>query len=81
GFGFSLAEAITMRVPIVASNASVYPEIVKDTSLLVDPENIEAIADMINKQLIDRKKTSLNIDISWEKVANRVYRALEKNLK
>ncbi|MCA9382515.1 glycosyltransferase family 4 protein, partial [Candidatus Dojkabacteria bacterium] len=50
GFGFSLAEAITMRVPIVASNASVYPEIVKDTSLLVDPENIEAIADMINKQ-------------------------------
>lgn len=78
GFGLALAEAISMRKPIVASDIAVYRELVKDENLLVDPENPELIADLIAKQLIDRKTTSLKVGLSWSKVGERVLNIITK---
>lgn len=78
GFGLALAEAISMKKPIVASDIDVYKELVKDHNLLIDPENPELIADLIEKQLIDRKTTSLKVGLSWSKVGERVLNIITK---
>lgn len=58
GFGLPLIEAMRCGVPVIASNASCFPEIAGDAALLVDPVNpqeiAEAIEDLIgNKALRD----------------------------
>ena len=51
GFGIVLIEAMASGKPIVATNASSIPEIVKDgwNGILVPPENAEAISDALKK--------------------------------
>ncbi|MCY3832924.1 MAG: glycosyltransferase family 1 protein [Chloroflexi bacterium] len=44
GFGFPAAEAMRYGAPVIASNTSSLPEVVGDAGLLVDPEDVSAIA-------------------------------------
>jgi glycosyltransferase involved in cell wall biosynthesis len=48
GFGMPIIEAFSCGVPVIASNISALPEIAGDTAILVDPLNIEAIADAMS---------------------------------
>jgi len=43
GFGLPVLEAMAARTPVLTSNVSSLPEVVGDTGLQVDPENVEAI--------------------------------------
>ncbi|TZG27349.1 glycosyltransferase family 4 protein [Sphingomonas montanisoli] len=45
GFGLPALEAIQLGTPVISSNISSLPEIVGDAGLLVDPYNVQAIAD------------------------------------
>ena len=48
-----LIEAMACGVPVVASNTTSVPEVVKDAGVLVDPGNIPAIAQAMQKILTD----------------------------
>ena len=53
GFGLPALEAMTVGVPVVASNRGALPEVVGDAGLLVDPTDGDAIADALERVLTD----------------------------
>ena len=53
GFGLPVLEAMTMGVPVVASNRGALPEVLGDAGLLVDPTDAVALAAAIGRMLRD----------------------------
>ena len=53
GFGMPALEAMTMGVPVVASNGGALPELVMDAGLLVDPDNDGMMANAMERVLIE----------------------------
>ena len=45
GFGLPPLEALACGVPVITSNTSSIPEVMRDAALLVDPCNVEALAE------------------------------------
>jgi len=43
GFGLPVLEAMAARTPVLTSNISSLPEVIGDTGIQVDPENVDAI--------------------------------------
>jgi glycosyltransferase involved in cell wall biosynthesis len=56
GFGLVLLEAMSVRLPIIASAVSAIPEVVQDqhNGLLVPPRDVPALADALRALLSDR---------------------------
>ena len=56
GFGLVLLEAMSHRVPIIASEVGAIPEIVVDgeTGILVEPRNVDLLARAMRRLLTDR---------------------------
>ena len=52
GFGLPAVEAMACATPVLASNTSSFPEIVGDAGLLVDPLDVDTIADGL-RRLVD----------------------------
>lgn len=52
GFGLPPLEAMSCGVPVIASNVSSLPEVVGDSGLLIDPHDVEGLANAIEK-LVD----------------------------
>ncbi len=77
GFGLPPLEAMACGTPVITSNVSSLPEVVGDAALLVDPYNVQEIANAIQRLLTDeRLKEELIIKgfervkkFSWEKAA------------
>lgn len=55
GFGLPPLEAMACGVPVVASNVSSLPEVLGDAALLVNPYNVQDLADALERVLIDAK--------------------------
>ncbi len=55
GFGLPALEAMACGTPVVVSNVSSLPEIVSDAGLLVDPEDVDGLADALGKLLSDEE--------------------------
>lgn len=53
GFGFPVLEAMASGVPVICSNVSSLPEVAGDAALLVDPLNIEELAEAMMRALED----------------------------
>jgi len=53
GFGLPPLEAMACGAPVVTSNVSSLPEIAGDAALLVDPYDVDAIADGIRRAVTD----------------------------
>ena len=49
GFGMPLLEAMEARVPVVAARAGATPETLGDAGVLVDPGDVEAFADAVER--------------------------------
>ncbi len=85
GFGFPVIEAMHCGVPVIASNTSSLPELVGDASLLVNPLEVESIAEQMNRLTnspslaaeLREKGHQQAKQFTWEKAAHDVLSALE----
>ena len=53
GFGIPVLEAGACGVPVITSNTSSLPEVAGDAALLVDPHDVDAIADAMYRLVTD----------------------------
>ena len=78
GFGLPVLEAMSHAAPVVASNRSSLPEIVGDAGLLVDPNDVPALADAVQQVVEDenvrgrlaRGAREKSRQFTWERVAS-----------
>ena len=81
GFGMPVLEAMSAGVPVLAANRAALPEVCGDAALLVDPEDVEAIAvglerlmgdEGLREQLIERGLDRV-AGFSWQKAAEQTW--------
>ncbi|HCD6531725.1 TPA: glycosyltransferase family 4 protein, partial [Klebsiella pneumoniae] len=80
GFGLPVIEAMASGIPVVTSRTTSLGEVAGDAALLVDPENINEIADAINQIILDNNCRQQLINkglmqarkFTWEEVARKV---------
>ena len=53
GFGIPPLEAMAAGVPVLVSNCTTLPEVVGDAALVVDPDDIDGVADSLESMLED----------------------------
>jgi glycosyltransferase involved in cell wall biosynthesis len=87
GFGLPVLEAMACGVPVITSNVSSLPEVAGDAALLVDPYDVEGLAEAM-RSLIESEEIRADLRkkglvqaarFSWERAARetvRVYKAL-----
>jgi glycosyltransferase involved in cell wall biosynthesis len=86
GFGIPVLEAGACGVPVITSNTSSLPEVAGDAALLVDPHDVDAIADAMYRLVTDAalraeltRRGQENIKrFSWEKCARETLAVLEE---
>ena len=77
GFGFPPLEAMSLGVPVLAGNSSSIPEITAHAACLVDPKNVDDIAQGLNRIVFDSDYRHTLIEsgyrqitkFSWERAA------------
>jgi glycosyltransferase involved in cell wall biosynthesis len=85
GFGIPVLEAGRCGLPVITSNTSSLPEVAGDAALLVDPHDVDAIADAMYRIITDRdlaaeltRRGHENVKrFSWEKCARETLAVLE----
>lgn len=87
GFGLDILNAMACGVPVVASNVGSLPEVVGDAGILVDPKDIDSIANGINEVLLAPKAKYNSMreaglvqakKFNWEKTARKTLEILTK---
>jgi len=85
GFGLPPVEAMACGVPVLTSNVCALPEVVGDAAVLVNPVDVEAIADGIRRLVNDsalreelRRKGLLRVKrFSWPETARKTWGVLQ----
>lgn len=86
GFGLPALEAMACGTPVVTSNVTSLPEVVGDAAVLVDPHDVESIADGLRRVITN---ADLRADLrvrglaraalfSWDRTAEAVRAALDE---
>jgi len=86
GFGLPLLEAMRCGTPVITSKISSMPEVVADAAILVDPYNIEEMAEAIERLLTQPALREGLIEaglarvglFSWERTAEQTLRIYEE---
>lgn len=86
GFGLPVLEAQACGTPVLASNTSSLPEVAGDSALLVDPLDVNAMAEAMERLLVDtqlrqslREAGQKNIQrFSWARCAEETLAVLER---
>jgi glycosyltransferase involved in cell wall biosynthesis len=79
GFGLPPLEAMSCGTPVITSNLTSIPEVVKDAGILINPYNedelMDAIIKLLNnenlKKLYSEKGLKRSSEFSWDKTAER----------
>lgn len=66
GFGIPLIEAIESKVPVITSFGSCFSEAAGPSSIFVDPRNEQALAEQIEKVLLDGALADSMVTASYE---------------
>ena len=84
GFGLPPLEAMQLGVPVICSNTYSLPEVVGDAAELVDPQDPEAVAQVMvrlagderrRKELVKRGKERIK-RFAWNEIAGRYWRTI-----
>ena len=59
GFGMPVLEAMAAGAPVIASNVSALPEVVGDSGILIDPDDIEDLTEAMERVLEDQQTAAL----------------------
>jgi len=86
GFGLPVLEAFACGTPVVTSNVTAMPEVAGNAALLVNPLDIEQMADALYKTLSDdalrsdliRKGLRRAQEFTWKKAAQKTLKVYEK---
>ncbi len=78
GFGLPLLEAMSVGCPVIASNVTSIPEVVNESGILLDPDDLEGWTETMDKLLNDsglRAELSSRgrrraADFTWERAAS-----------
>jgi Glycosyltransferase len=89
GFGLPPLEAMASGTPVVASDISIFREILSDAALLVNPFDVAAIGDGIHKTITDEqfretliaKGRSRAKDFNWQTTARLTLQAYQEAMK
>lgn len=89
GFGLPPLEAMACGTPVISANISSLPEVIGDAGLLVDPYNIDELAQAIERLLTDNEVyTRLKGKIvtqaekfSWQETAKQTLAVFQKSLR
>ncbi|MFA6097252.1 MAG: glycosyltransferase family 1 protein [Candidatus Paceibacterota bacterium] len=68
GFGFPPLEAMSHGVPAITSNVSSLPEAVGDSAIMVDPYDLDELANAIENVLTDDKLRDILIKKGFERI-------------
>ncbi len=87
GFGLPVLEAMACGLPIITSNLSSLPEVAGEAGILIDPQDVFAIRDAIQRALtrhdfLAQQSLQQASKFSWQKTAQQtleVYQNLIKN--
>ncbi len=88
GFGFPPLEAAACNVPVVVSNCSSLPEVMRDCAVYIDPSNTDEIAKVLEIAVAgseeQRERMRRGIELvktySWSKAATETHRVYESVL-
>lgn len=89
GFGLPPLEAMACGTPVITSNVSSLPEVVGEAGITVNPNNVDELANAINKVLVDEKLRKNMIEeglkqarkFNWETTARETLDIYEEALK
>ena len=75
GFGLPVVEAMTVGVPVVASDRGALPEVVGQAGLVVDPTRTADLADAIHRMVTDRPFARACAERGFQQAARFSWRA------
>ena len=86
GFGIPVLEAMTLGIPVVASNRGALPEVLGDAGVLVDPDDPTEMANAIERMIEDEafaaesaaKGLLRSRQFTWELTARRAFDAYQQ---
>lgn len=85
GFGIPILESLKAGVPVITSNTSSMPEVLGDAGLLVNPTNVDSIAEAMQTMYKDEKLRQDFLEkgiwqsqkFSWDLTAEKVWKSIE----
>ena len=86
GFGFTILEAMASGTPVITANVTAMPEVAGEAAILVDPLNVEEIAQAVRylyadceqRQLLVSKGLERSSRFTWESTAEQVASVYEQ---
>lgn len=85
GFGIPVLESFYCDTPVITSNVTSLPEVASDAAILIDPNNIDQIAEamhiVLNPDIQNDLKSKMRIrklDFNWDKTANLLWNSFQK---
>jgi glycosyltransferase involved in cell wall biosynthesis len=86
GFGIPVLEAMTLGIPVVASNRGALPDVLGDAGLLVEPDDADAMAHAIERMIDDETFAAESAarglvrsrQFTWELTARRTFDAYQQ---